>query len=207
MLAGGARQPGQMPAAAVSQRCPAGTGRLAHRSCSSITSTNWRTERDLLDLGETELDVEFALDAAHQPDMGQAVPGLEIGWRVSRPITRSSSSSSARKTSWTLARMASDEASFRTRDPSACRSLRRHKKLRFWNWLDIHRNAPATKRDRVLDEGLSIRGNHPQIRDLARRRRYPGRNGGAAGRGGYRRSGCMNSCSPVSPLAPLPAIA
>src|SRR5205814_636027 len=33
---------------------------------------------DLFDLGEIELNAELALDAAHQPDMRQAVPGLEI---------------------------------------------------------------------------------------------------------------------------------
>src|SRR5258708_38597536 len=33
---------------------------------------------DLRDLGETELNIELALDAAHQPDMGEAVPGFQI---------------------------------------------------------------------------------------------------------------------------------
>src|ERR1035438_3252720 len=53
---------------------------------------------------------------------------------------------------------------FQARAPSGRGLLRSDKKLRLWNRLDIHRNAPATKRDGALDEGFGVGGKHPQIR-------------------------------------------
>ena len=87
-------------AAVISQHGSVDTGGFSHRRCSSISIDKLAHRRDLFDLGEIELKVKFALDAAHQPDMREAVPGLEIrlGW-CPCPITRSSSSSSARKIS------------------------------------------------------------------------------------------------------------
>src|ERR1700722_11967380 len=52
----------------------------------------------------------------------------------------------------------------RTRAPSGDRPLRRDKKLRPRNRLDIHRNAPPTKRDGALDKRLGVGAKYPQIR-------------------------------------------
>jgi len=55
-------------------------------------------------------------------------------------------------------------SAFRTHAPIRLWSLRRNKKLRPRNRLDIHGNTPATKAYGTLDKRFSIRGKYPQIR-------------------------------------------